>query len=85
MKDAAAALLALPPAPCLVVLSDATSVSVAISQKTLPYPAPVVHDLQALERWGGCGDGAEGRDDCLAALQMMILGDCSGLIGSFDR
>ncbi len=84
VKNITAALQLLPPARCIVVASGAASVASAIAQPPRPHPAITVHDLQALELRGVCHGAADG-DACVAALQMLLLGDCSAAVGSLDR
>jgi len=82
--DVAAALRLLPPAPCLLVMDGAHAVASAIAQQPPPYPPPLLHDLRALESWGGC-DGVGGGDACVASVQLLLLGDCVAMYGSFNR
>lgn len=84
VNDVAAALRLLPHAPCILVANSAEHVASVVAQTPRSHPAPVVHDLQALGRWGGCDD-AVGKDACVAAMQMLLLGECSAMIGSLDR
>ena len=82
--DVTAALRLLPPSPCLMVL-DSAEVSVSsVSMNAASHPVPLVHDLRSLQRWEGC-NGAKERDSCIAAVQMLLLGDCAAMIGSFER
>ena len=83
-SDVAAALRLLPPAPCLVVMDGAEAVASAIALQPPPYPLPLVHDLRALQLWGGC-DGVAGGTACVAAVQILLLGDCVAMVGSFNR
>ena len=84
VKDVATALRMLPPAPCIVVANSAEHVASVAARSPPSYPAPIVHDLQALRRWGGC-DGVNGSDACIAAVQLLLLGECSAMIGSLNR
>ena len=82
--DVTAALRLLPPSPCLLVMDSAEVTVSSVAMKAASHPVPLVHDLRALQRWEGC-DGEKKRDSCIAAVQMLLLGDCAAMIGSFQR
>ncbi len=82
--DVTAALRLLPPSPCIMVMDSAKVIISSVTIYPALFPVPVVHDLRALQRWEGC-DGESEKDSCIAAVQMLLLGDCAAMIGSFKR
>jgi hypothetical protein len=63
---------------------NAEAVASAVAQQQSDYPAPLVHDLWALDRWDGC-DGETVKDLCIAAVRMLLLSECTALVGSLSR
>jgi hypothetical protein len=79
-----AALRLLPPSPCIMVMYSAEVIISSVTRYPALLSDPVVHDLRALQRWEGC-NGESKKDSCIAAVQMLLLGDCAAMIGSVKR